>query len=154
MWKFIKPALHPKERKAAKGFVFYSSLLFVIGIAFGYFIIAPLCIQFFGEWTMDDDIHNIFTISSYMTIITTTTFFTGLLFQLPIVAYILAKVGVITPEFLRKYRKHAIVVVLIVSAIITPPDLFSQIIVAIPVTILYEISILVTRRVERKRQET
>ena len=153
IWKFVKPALHEKEQKAARGFIGYSSMLFILGIAFGYFIISPLCIKFFGEWTMHDDIHNNFTISSYMTIITTTTFFTALIFQLPIVAFILAKAGLVTPAFLKKYRKHAIVVVLILSAIITPPDILSQIIVAIPIAILYEISIVVARRVEKKRTQ-
>ena len=135
------------------GFVIYATLLFFIGILFGYFMIAPLCVQFFGNWTMSPDIENIFTIDSYMNIITTTTFFTGLLFELPILVFILSKIGFITPEFLRKYRRHSIVIILILSAIITPPDFFSQILVGVPIVILYEISILVSPRVHRKREE-
>jgi len=149
IWHFVKPALKSNEQKASRGFVIYASLLFVLGILFGYYIIAPLCVQFFGNWSMSDEITNNFTITSYMSIITTTTFFTGLLFELPILVYILSKIGLLSPEFLRKYRKHAFVLVLILAAIITPPDLFSQIIVAIPIAILYEISIIVSNRVRK-----
>lgn len=151
IWGFIKPALKQKEMHMSKSFLPYMILLFLCGIAFGYFIIAPLCVQFFANWRLHDEFVNLPSISSYMSIITTTTFFTGLLFELPILAYLLSKAGIITPEFMRKYRRHAIVVVLILSAIITPPDFFSQIIVSIPIIILYEISILVSSRVQKNQ---
>lgn len=150
IWAFVKPGLKTNEKSVASGVVFYVSILFFIGIAFGYFIISPLCVQFFGSYQMSKDIENIFTINSYMSTILSTVFYSGLLFLLPVVAYLFAKMGVITPAYLRKYRKHAIIGVLILSAVITPPDLISQVIVAIPIVLLYEISILVTARVYKK----
>lgn len=150
IWSFVKPGLKTNEKTVVSGIVFYVSILFFIGIAFGYFIISPLCVQFFGSYQMSKDIENIFTINSYMSTILSTVFYSGLLFLLPVVAYIFAKMGVITPAFLRKYRKHAIIGVLILSAVITPPDLISQVIVAIPIILLYEISVLVTARVYKK----
>jgi sec-independent protein translocase protein TatC len=148
LWSFVKPGLKQNEKSALKGIVFYVSILFFLGITFGYYVVAPLCVQFFGTFQISKNIENIFTISSYMSTIISTVFYTGLLFLLPVVAYLLTKIGLITPEFLRKYRKHSIVVVLILAAVITPPDLISQIIVAIPILLLYEISILVTKRIK------
>jgi len=112
-----------------------------------------MCVQFFGTYQMSKNIDNIFTINSYMSTILSTVFYSGLLFLLPVVAYLFAKLGIITAVFLRKYRKHAIVGVLILSAVITPPDLISQVIVSIPIVLLYEISILVTAGVERNRRK-
>lgn len=151
LWSFVKPGLKQNERSMVKGIVFYVSILFFLGIMFGYFVVAPLCVQFFGTYQISKDVENIFTISSYMSTIISTVFYTGLLFLLPVIAYIFAKLGVITPSFLRKYRKHAIVGVLVLSAVITPPDLVSQIIVAIPIVLLYELSIFVTVGVEKTR---
>ncbi len=153
LWAFVKPGLKQNETSVVRGLVYYVSLLFFLGILFGYFVVAPLCVQFFGTYQISKDIENIFTINSYMSTIISTVFYTGLLFLLPIVAYIFAKLGIITPEFLRKYRKHAIVGVLILAAIITPPDLVSQVIVAIPIVLLYEISILVVARVDKNRKK-
>lgn len=150
IWAFVKPGLKQNEKSVAKGIVLYVSLLFFLGIAFGYFIIAPLSIQFFGSYQISKSIENIFTINSYMSTILSTVFYTGLLFLLPVVAYLFTKLGVITPDFLRKYRKHAIIAILILSAIITPPDLISQVIVGIPIVLLYEIGILVSARVDKK----
>lgn len=150
IWSFVKPGLKTNEKSVISGVVFYVSVLFFIGIAFGYFVISPLCVQFFGGYKMSKDIENIFTINSYMSTILSTVFYSGLLFLLPVVAYIFAKMGVITPAYLRKYRKHAIIGVLILAAVITPPDLISQVIVAIPIVLLYEISILVTANVYKK----
>lgn len=147
LWSFVSPGLKMKEKKALKGIVFYVSLLFFTGILFGYYVVAPLCVQFFGSYQISKDIENIFTISSYMSTIISTVFYTGLLFLLPVVAYLLAKLGIINSEFLSKYRKHSIIGVLILSAVITPPDLVSQVIVAIPIVLLYEISIFVTKRI-------
>jgi sec-independent protein translocase protein TatC len=131
----------------AKGIVFYVSLLFFLGILFGYFVVAPLSIQFFGSYQISSEIRNDFTISSYMSMIISTVFYTGLFFLLPVITYLMTKIGVLSPEFLIKYRKHSIVGILILSAIITPPDIISQIIVSIPIFVLYEIGILISKRV-------
>ena len=153
IWRFVKPGLKKNEQTVAKGIVLYVSLLFFTGIGFGYFIVAPLCVQFFGSYQISDKIENIFTINSYMSTILSTVFYSGLLFLLPVVSYLFTKLGVITAEFLRKYRKHAIVGILILSAVITPPDLISQVIVGIPIVLLYEIGILVSARVEKNKKQ-
>ncbi len=153
IWGFVKPALNARETKVSTAFFPYSILLFILGLAFGYLIISPLCVQFFANWRIHDDVASLPTITSYMSIITTTTFFTALLFQLPIVSYLLTRLGIINPPFLRKFRKHSIVVILVLSAIITPPDLFSQIIVGIPIMLLYEISIKVSARALKRNSK-
>jgi sec-independent protein translocase protein TatC len=153
LWSFVKPGLKFKERKMAKGIVFYVSILFFTGILFGYFVVAPLSVQFFGAFQITDKIRNDFTISSYMSTILSTVFYTGLFFLLPVVTYLLVKIGLFTPEFLVKYRKHAVVVILILAAIITPPDVISQVIVTIPIYLLFEISVLVAKRVAKNQQE-
>jgi sec-independent protein translocase protein TatC len=153
IWSFVKPGLKQNERSMASGIVFYVSILFFLGILFGYFVVAPLTVQFFGSYKITEQIENQFTISSYMSTIISTVFWSGVMFLLPVVTYIFTKLGVITPEFLRKYRKHAIIVVLIVAAAITPPDLISQIIVSIPIMILYEIGIFAAVRVEKNRKK-
>lgn len=152
IWAFLKPGLKFKEKKMAKGIVFYVSLLFFLGISFGYLVVAPLSIQFFGSYQISGEIRNDFTISSYMSTIISTVFYTGLFFLLPVIIYLLSKVGLITPDFLKKYRKHALVVILILSALITPPDVISQIIVSIPILILYEIGILVSKKTFKKEE--
>jgi sec-independent protein translocase protein TatC len=150
IWSFVKPGLKLNEINATKGIVFYVSLLFFIGIIFGYFVVAPLSVQFFGSYQISKQIENNFTISSYMSTVISTIFYSGLLFLLPVASYLLTRIGIITPAFLRKFRKHSIVAVLILAAIITPPDVISQIIVSIPIFILYEIGILVSARAAKK----
>ncbi len=150
LWSFVKPGLKLNEINATKGIVFYVSVLFFLGIIFGYFVVAPISVQFFGSYQISKQIENNFTISSYMSTVVSTVFYSGLLFLLPVVSYLLTRIGLITPEFLRKYRKHAIVVVLILAAIITPPDVISQIIVSIPILILYEVGIIVSARAAKK----
>ena len=152
-WSFVKPGLKQNEKSVAKGIILYVSILFFLGILFGYFVVAPLCVQFFGNYTMSSQINNNFTINSYLSTILSTVFYSGLLFLLPIVSYLLTKLGIIHAAFLRKYRKHAIVAVLILSAVITPPDLISQVIVAIPITIFYEMGIVVGARAEKNRKK-
>ena len=149
IWSFIKPGLKQREKKIVNGLVFYVSLLFFLGILFGYFLVAPLSVQFFGSYQISKQIENNFTIGSYMSTIFSTVFYSGLFFLLPVVSYLLTKIGLINVSFLIKYRKHAIVAILILAAIITPPDIASQIIVSIPIIILYEIGILVSKRAER-----
>jgi sec-independent protein translocase protein TatC len=151
IWSFVKPGLKVNEMKAAKGIVFLISVCFLLGIAFGYFVVAPLTITFFGSFQISTQIENNFTIGSYMGTIISTVFYTGLLFLLPIASFFLTHIGLITPDFLKKYRRHAIVVILIISAIITPPDILSQIIVSIPIIILYEVGILFSKRAIKKR---
>jgi len=151
IWSFVKPGLKVNEMKAAKGIVFLISVCFLLGIAFGYFVVAPLTITFFGSFQISTQIENNFTIGSYMGTIISTVFYTGLLFLLPIASFFLTHIGLITPDFLKKYRRHAIVAILIISAIITPPDILSQIIVSTPIIILYEVGILFSKRAIKKR---
>lgn len=153
LWGFVKPGLKKNELKTVRGIVWFVSILFFIGILFGYYIIAPLTVQFFGNWQLADSIENNITIGSYLRTIILTVFFTGLLFLLPVVIYIFSRLGIITSDFLKKYRKHALVVILILAAIITPPDIFTQIIVTIPIYGLYEFGILLAKRVEKKRRK-
>lgn len=153
IWSFVKPGLKKNEKGIAGGIVIYVSFLFFLGITFGYFVVAPLCVQFFGNYAISADIKNNFTISSYLGLVLSTIFYTGLLFLLPVVSYLFTKLGIINSDFLKKYRKHSVIGILILSALITPPDLISQVIVGIPIVILYEVGILVSRRVEKKSKK-
>jgi len=151
-WSFFRPALYEKERKYARGAVTMASLLFLAGIIFGYFIIAPISINFLGTYRVSDLVTNQINITSYIGSVTSVALASGITFELPIVVFFLARIGVLTPEFMRKYRRHAIVVVLVVAAVITPPDVFSLILVSIPLLILYEVSIFLAARVVRQRE--
>lgn len=152
-WKFFRPALHSNEAKAARGAVLASSLLFFTGVLFGYFLLAPLSIHFLTSYRISPDVVNQINVRSFIGTLTSICLATGLVFELPILAFFLSKIGIITPAFMRKYRKHAIVVIFIVAAIITPPDVFSQTLVAIPLLLLYEVSIWVSVGVIRKKQK-
>ncbi|REE00402.1 twin-arginine translocase subunit TatC [Marinoscillum furvescens] len=155
VWRFIKPGLYPRERKAARGATFYVSLLFIMGVMFGYFIVTPISINFLSNYQLDPTILNEFDIISYVSTVITLVLACGILFQLPIVVFFLTKAGLITPELLKTYRRHAIVVILILGAMLTPPDPFSQILIAIPLLGLYQVSILISRRViNRAARET
>jgi len=152
IWRFIKPGLKASERKSARGAVFYVTILFFSGVLFGYFVVTPLAINFLANYKLDESIANEFNISSYISTVATLTLACGIAFQLPIVVFVLSKVGILTPSFMREYRKHAMIVILIVAAIITPsPDIYSQILVAIPLLMLYEISIFVSAKIEREK---
>jgi sec-independent protein translocase protein TatC len=150
-WRFVSPGLHPNERKSSRGIIFISSFLFLSGVAFGYFIISPFSVQFLTTYTVSDEVINRIDLSSFISTITSVTLASGLVFELPVIVYFLSKAGLLTPELMKTYRKHAIVLILILSAIITPPDLTSQILVTLPVLLLYEISIRVSARIERQR---
>lgn len=152
-WKFISPGLHDTERKSARGFIIIASLLFFTGVLFGYYIVAPLSINFLGTYTVSSHVMNEFDLNSYISVVRTSVLASGLIFELPIIIYFLTKIGLVTPEILRKYRKISIVIVLILSAVITPPDVASQIIVAIPIFVLYEISIYISAAVIRKQEK-
>lgn len=150
IWRFIKPGLKPSERRVANGAVFIISLLFFSGVMFGYYIVTPFAVHFMVNFTLDESIVNQYDIRNYLSILTTLTLACGLMFQLPVVIMVLTKLGIVTPAFLKEYRRHAFVVILIVAAVITPsPDVISQILVAIPLYILFEISILVATRIQK-----
>lgn len=151
IWRFIKPGLLSKEKKFSRGAVFFISILFFTGVAFGYFVMSPLAVYFLGNYSISDMISNEFDITSVVSTIITLVFGSGLLFQLPVVVYFLTKIGMVTPSFMRQYRKHAIVIILIIAAIITPPDPFSQTLISIPLFILYEFSILISAMVLRQK---
>jgi len=154
-WKFISPGLHENERRHSRGFIVISSLLFLLGVLFGYYIITPLSINFLANYSISELVENQIDIDSYISLVRSSALASGLVFELPILIYFLTKVGLVTPQFLRKYRKYALVLVLILSAIITPPDIASQVIVAIPILILYQVSIYISAVVIRnqKRKE-
>ena len=154
-WKFISPGLHENERKYSRGFILISSGLFLLGVLFGYYIITPLSINFLANYNISDLVENQIDISSYISLVRSSALASGLVFELPIIIYFLTKIGLVTPQFLKKYRKYALVIVLIISAIITPPDIASQVIVAIPILMLYQVSIYISAIVVRnqKRKE-
>ena len=152
MWKFISPGLKIKERSSAKGFILIASLLFFIGVLFGYYVVTPLSINFLGTYQVSGEVHNDFDLSSYISLVRASVIASGLIFELPILIYILTKIGVVSPEILKKYRKISLVIVLILSAIITPPDIASQVIVSVPIIVLYEISIYISKAVIRKQK--
>lgn len=152
LWRFISPAMHSNERKHSRGFIIISSLLFFIGCLFGYYIICPLSINFLGTYQVAEKVHNDFDLNSYIGLIRASVLASGLIFELPIIIYFLTKVGLVTPEILRKYRKFALVGVLILAAVITPPDIASQVIVAIPIIVLYQASIYISKIVIRNQE--
>jgi sec-independent protein translocase protein TatC len=152
VWRFISPGLKKSEIRAARGAVFYVTFLFFTGVLFGYYIVSPLAINFLANYKLDDSIANQFDITSYISVLATLTLASGLAFQLPVVAFVLSKVGIVNPKFMREYRKHAYILILVLSGIITPsPDIISQVLVSIPLIILYELSIGVSARVEKAR---
>ena len=154
LWRFIKPGLRSVEKQAARGAVFYVSVLFLMGLLFGYFIVSPLAINFLANYQITPEIKNQFDITSYIGILVTLSLGCALIFQMPMIAYVLSKVGVLTPKFMREYRKHAWIVILVVAGIITPsPDIYSQVLVALPLAMLYEVSIIVSGRIEKQRQK-
>ncbi|MBC7384477.1 MAG: twin-arginine translocase subunit TatC [Bacteroidia bacterium] len=153
-WIFIKPALGSREIKYARGLVFYSSGLFFIGILFGYFVLSPLSISFLGSYRVSELVSNEINLESYVSFLSTLTFATGIIFEMPILVYFLAKIGILGSGIMRKYRRYALVVILILAGILTPsPDMASQIMMALPLYGLYELSIIVARRVEKNKMK-
>ncbi|MBN3581696.1 twin-arginine translocase subunit TatC [Algoriphagus aestuarii] len=151
VWRFISPGLYDQERKAARGAVFFVSLLFFMGAAFGYYILSPLSINFLSNYQLDPSILNEFDITSYISTLTMLVLASAIMFQLPVVVYFLAMSGLVTSGMLKAYRRHAIVVILVLSAIITPPDVISQVLIAMPILVLYEAGIQIAKRLEKKR---
>jgi sec-independent protein translocase protein TatC len=150
-WKFIEPALMPNERKYISGIVFFTSLCFLVGLVFAYFVLLPTALNFFASFGTDIILNQI-DANEYMQFIISVCLLAGVVFELPMVSFFLSKVGILKPEFMKKYRKHAIVAILVIAAIMTPsPDVVSQIMLAIPLFILYEISIYISKVSQRKR---
>lgn len=153
IWKFVAPGLYDTERKATRGIVFICSILFLMGVLFGFFIIAPFATNFLMGFTASETVSNNPTLSSFVLYMVMFTLPAGLIFELPIVVYFLAKLGIVTPEGMRKYRRHSIIGILLLSAILTPPDVVTQFLIGVPLYILYEISILVAARMAKKYQQ-
>ena len=151
VWRFVSPGLYANERQITRGAVFYVSTLFMTGISFGYFIMTPIAVNFFANYSVHESIQNQFDITNYVTTTVILVFGSGVLFQLPIVTYFLTKIGFVTPALMKTYRKHAIVVMFILGAMITPPDPFTQIFISLPLILLYEASIMISRSVLRKQ---
>ena len=152
LWGFIKPGLKDKEKKSFRGVTWFITVLFFIGILFGYFVIAPLTVNFLGNFLLTANAKNDLIISDFISTILSTIILTGVIFLLPVFILIFSKIGILTSAFLKKYRKHSIVGVLLVAAIITPPDVFTQIIVTIPIMLLYEFGIVIAKRIEKKKR--
>ena len=154
IWRFVKPGLTEKESSSAAGFVFYATILFIIGLLFGYYIIAPLSVSFLANYTVSDVIENQITIDSYLSTVGTLSIGTGITFELPIIIYILSKLGIMTPAFMKASRRYAVVIILIIAAVVTPtPDMLPMITISFPLYLLYELSIVVSERVERRRKK-
>lgn len=153
LWRFISPGLYDHERSVSRGAVFFVSLLFGLGVLFGYYIVTPISINFLSHYQLDPTIKNEIDLTSYVSTILMIVVACAIMFQLPIIIFFLTNAGVITPDFLKSYRKHAIIVILVISAIITPPDVISQVLVALPIMLLYEVGIKISKSVYKKRQQ-
>jgi sec-independent protein translocase protein TatC len=153
IWRFVKPGLLKNEMNNSRGAVFSVSFLFALGVSFGYFVLCPMMTWFFSSYSISDMIVNEFDITSYVSTFIALVFGSGLLFQLPVVVYFMTKIGILTPKFMRTYRKHAVIVILIIGAIVTPPDPLSQVLISMPLFLLYEISIFISAYVVRKREK-
>lgn len=150
-WLFIKPALYEKEKRYASGAVFFTTVLFILGVLFGYYLIVPLSIHFLGSYSLSSDVVNQININSFINTVVSISLASGFVFLLPIFVFFLSRIGLLTPAFMRRYRRHSYVLMLLLAAIITPPDVFSQIMVAIPLVFLYEIGIFISARIEKMR---
>ena len=153
IWRFIQPALYEKERKHSSGAVVYMSMLFILGVLFGYYLIVPLSIHFLGSYSISTEITNQINMRSFISTVTSISLAGGIIFELPIFVYFLSKVGILTPDVMKRYRKHSFVGLLLLSAIITPPDVFSQIMVCFPLVLLYEIGIVISKKVLKNKQD-
>ncbi len=151
-WCFLKPALYDNEKKHARGSIFYTTFLFALGVLFGYYVITPLSVHFLGSYSVSEQVMNQINLKSYISSITSIVIAAGVIFELPVLIFFLSKIGLVSPEFLKTYRKHSVVLILILSAIITPPDIFSQVLVCLPLMLLYEIGIKISKNVQKKQQ--
>ena len=153
VWRFIMPALYENEQKHARGSVLSISAMFFLGALFGYFIIVPLTVHFLAGWSVNESVESTIRLKSYISTIAFIPGATGIVFELPILMVFLTKVGIITPNFMIKYRKHAIIILMIVASVITPPDIWSMLLVMVPLILLYQISIFLCKRVVKKQQQ-
>ncbi|MGD8748418.1 MAG: twin-arginine translocase subunit TatC [Balneolaceae bacterium] len=153
LWAFIAPAMGTSEKKKTRGYTIFITLFFLFGVAFGYFILVPFALQFFSQFQISDVIHNDFDINEYFSSLSMWILSCGAVFELPVLSYFLSRVGLLTPDFLKKYRRHAIIFCFILSAFLTPPDPVSQILVAIPLVLLYQFSIWISKFGVKKRKE-
>lgn len=151
MWRFIKPGLYEEEQKAARGVVFICSFLFLTGVLFGYYIISPFAVTFLAGYSIAD-VQSTTSLSSFVSYMTMFTLPTGLVFELPVIVFFFTKIGLIGPEFLRAYRRHSFILILMLAAMITPPDVVTQFLIGVPLYFLYEISIIISARVEKQRE--
>ena len=151
VWRFISPGLYAKERNAARGAVFFVSFLFLSGALFGYYVLTPMSINFLANYQLDPSIANEFDITSYVSTLSMLVLASAIMFQLPVVVYFLSMSGLVTSKMLKSYRRHSVVVILILSAVITPPDVISQLLIAMPILVLYEVGIVIAKRLEKKR---
>jgi sec-independent protein translocase protein TatC len=151
VWRFISPGLYTKERNAARGAVFFVSFLFLSGALFGYYVLTPMSINFLANYQLDPSIANEFDITSYVSTLSMLVLASAIMFQLPVVVYFLSMSGLVTSKMLKSYRKHSMVVILVLSAVITPPDVISQLLIAMPILVLYELGILIAKRLEKQR---
>jgi len=153
LWRFVAPGLLPKERRYVAGIVAFTSLCFFAGVAFAYFILIPTALNFFAHFGTEDIALNV-SIDRYVSFVLAMVLGAGLVFELPMVSYFLAKMGILTPSFMRHYRRHSYVVILIIAALITPtPDIVTQLLLASPMFVLYEVSIFIAKSVEKKREK-
>ena len=152
IWKFIEPALYPNEKQGLRFAAVFATFFFALGISFGYLIITPLALQFFNQFELSPEISNEFDITRYFSLVTQWAFSVGVLFELPVVVYFLSKIGILTPALLRHFRKYALIVVLVLGAFLTPPDPYTQVLVALPMLGLYELSIWLSGVVEKRRE--
>jgi sec-independent protein translocase protein TatC len=150
IWRFIRPGLYPQERKNSKGAVFFVSILFALGMLFGYYVVSPISINFLAGYQVDPTIINEFDLSSYISTLTTLCLACAFMFEMPVIVYFLTKAGLITAETMKLYRKHAFVSILVIGAIITPPDVISQLLISMPLMLLYEVSISISRSIRNK----
>jgi len=153
IWAFIEPALESSEKKKTFFSTFFITFFFLLGVSFGYMILVPFALQFFAQFQISDIIRNDFDINEYFSSISMWVVACGVIFQIPVVSYSLSRIGILTPELLKKYRRHSIIFALVVSAMLTPPDPISQILIALPLTVLYELSIWISRYAGRKRKK-
>ena len=151
VWRFISPGLYTKERNAARGAVFFVSFLFLSGALFGYYVLTPMSINFLANYQLDPSIANEFDITSYVSTLSMLVLASAIMFQLPVVVYFLSMSGLVTSKMLKSYRKHSMVVILVLSAVITTPDVISQLLIAMPILVLYELGILIAKRLEKQR---
>ncbi|WP_241739193.1 twin-arginine translocase subunit TatC [Pontibacter beigongshangensis] len=150
IWRFVSPGLYPEEQKNSRGAVFFVSVLFMLGLLFGYYVVSPISINFLASYQVDPSILNEFDLSSYISTLTTLCLACAIMFQLPVVVYFFTKAGLLTPEIMKLYRRHSIIIILVIAAIITPPDIISQLLIAMPLLVLYEVSIRVSSSIRKR----